>query len=64
MFRVPSDPNRPTFDHTFQVGFFRWLTSKKPERLEWQRRRNAAAGVARQNQVAWAAEQERRRNPQ
>lgn len=59
MFRVPSNPQHPTFDDTFNVGFFQWLTSKKPDRLEWQRRRNAAAKLAQRNQVAWAAEQER-----
>ena len=50
MFRVPSDPNQPTFDHTFKVSFVRWLTSKGPERKEWMRRRNAAAKVAYRNQ--------------
>lgn len=40
--RVPSDPNNPTYDSTFNVGFWRWLTSSKDERKEWARRRNAA----------------------
>ncbi|WP_326564543.1 hypothetical protein [Micromonospora peucetia] len=62
MFRVPSDPARPTFDHTFKVGFFQWLTSNKTNRQEWQRRRNAAAQTARENQVAWAVEQQRKRS--
>lgn len=52
MFRVPSDPNQPTFDHTFKVGFVRWLSSKPAERKEWMRRRNAAARVAQVNQQA------------
>lgn len=40
--RVPSDPDNPTYDHTFHVGFWRWFTSKGHERKEWARRRNAA----------------------
>jgi len=52
MFRVPQNPDTPTFDDTFRVGFFRWLTSKKTERGEWARRRNAAAKVAETNQIA------------
>lgn len=52
MLRVPVNPDRPTFDETFKVGFFRWLTSKKTERKEWARRRNAAAKIARDNQLA------------
>jgi hypothetical protein len=50
MFRVPSDATAPTFDQTFKVGFLRWLTSKKDERREWMRRRNAAARTAKNNQ--------------
>jgi len=54
MFRVPQNPDTPTFDDTFKVGFFRWLTSKKTERGEWMRRRNAATRLAAENQVAKA----------
>jgi hypothetical protein len=52
MFRVPSDRDHPTFDDTFKVGFLRWLASRKPERQEWMRRRNAAAKLAQQHQEA------------
>lgn len=62
MFRVPSDPVRPTFDQTEKVGFFRWLTSGKDERREWMRRRNAAAEVARVNQNRRAEEIRQERN--
>jgi hypothetical protein len=51
VFRVPSDPTRPTFDQTFNVGFWRWLTSSKADRAEWERRRNEAAELARQGQA-------------
>jgi hypothetical protein len=60
MFRVPSDPREPSFDVTQKVGFFRWLTSTKTDRIEWRRRRDAAAGLAaihqsmRGNDKAWA----------
>jgi len=50
MFRVPMDPERPTFDQTFKVGFVQWLTSKADERREWMRRRNAAARLAQKHQ--------------
>lgn len=43
MFKVPSNAEHPTFDATFTVGFFRWLTSSRDERVEWARRRNAAS---------------------
>ena len=52
MFRVPKDSEKPTFDHTFKVGFFRWLTSKGGDRVEWMRRRRIAAERARLNQNA------------
>lgn len=59
MFRVPANPDAPTFDDTFTVGFGKWLTSSAAERKEWARRRNAAARLAasRQRQRAddWAA---------
>lgn len=45
--RVPSDPNNPTYDHTFNVGFMRWLKSNAAERREWARRRNAAIKTSR-----------------
>lgn len=54
MFRVPSNADAPTFDDTFKVGFFRWLSSKGVERIEWQRRRNMAAQTAAANQRARA----------
>lgn len=50
MFRVPSSHANPTFDETFNVGFFRWLTSRSADRHEWTRRRNAAARLAAANQ--------------
>lgn len=50
MFRVPASADAPTFDHTFKVGFFRWLSSNGTERIEWARRRNAAARLAKFNQ--------------
>lgn len=50
MFRVPVSGEMPTFDQTFKVGFWRWLTSKAPERKEWMRRRTAAARTAGRNQ--------------
>jgi len=52
MFRVPVSADAPTFDETFKVSFWQWLTSKAPERKEWMRRRNAAAKVAMRNQEA------------
>lgn len=69
MFRVPSDPQHPTFDQTFNVGFWRWLLSKKHDRVEWARRRNTAAQLARINQNErarqWAERKqaERQRHP-
>lgn len=50
MFRVPSDERHPSYDATVKVSFWRWLTSNKYERLEWQRRRRAAAALAAHNQ--------------
>lgn len=66
MFRVPIDQSTPTFDSTFKVSFWRWLTSKAVDRKEWMRRRNEAARLAGRNAVArakerdarWAAEKE------
>lgn len=57
MFRVPRDGERPSFDEAFSVSFWKWLTSNKYERKEWQRRRNMAADRARVNQniAVWAA---------
>lgn len=52
MFRVPVDGDNPTFDDTFKVGLGKWLTSSAAERKEWARRRNAAARLARTNQLA------------
>ncbi|NJP33704.1 hypothetical protein [Micromonospora thermarum] len=48
MFRVPVDPDRPSYDHTFTVTFRQWLTSRRPERMEWVRRRK----------IAWKAQQQ------
>lgn len=42
MFKVPVDPHSPTYDSTFTVGFWQWLTSSKAERMEWRRRKNLA----------------------
>lgn len=55
MFRVPSSATAPTFDDVFKVSFGRWLTSSKADRVEWARRRNAAAEVARVNAKAEVA---------
>jgi hypothetical protein len=57
VFRVPVDPNAPTFDSTFKVGFWRWLGTSfskagAAERHEWRRRRDLAAKVAERNQRA------------
>lgn len=52
MFRVPSDAAVPTFDQTFKVGFFRWLSSSATDRQEWATRRNIAAKLAGANRVA------------
>lgn len=73
--RVPSDPDNPSYDHTFRVGFWRWFTSKSHERKEWTRRRNAAIHTsgsirylkgkedqARQRKEAKDAEREAKRN--
>lgn len=54
MFRVPASADAPSFDQTFSVGFFRWLTSSAADREEWTTRRNIAAQLARENQVAAA----------
>lgn len=43
MFRVPSDPNHPTFDHTHKVSFWQWLTSSAQQRRQWRTLRDAAA---------------------
>jgi len=59
MFRVPTDPDRPTFDQTTKVSFWQWFTSSKPDRKEWQRRRNAGAKLAAANQKARRREQRR-----
>jgi hypothetical protein len=71
--RVPTDPTNPTYDQTFTVGFWRWLTSSAAERKEWARRRNAATPTSRSmrklNQAEqWAARKQaeqdtRRTNP-
>lgn len=45
MFRVPNNPDQPTFDDTFKVGFWRWLISSAADRKEWARRRNAAVST-------------------
>jgi hypothetical protein len=58
--RVPSSADNPTYDETFKVGFWRWLTSSKADRVEWARRRNAAtvaAGDARVERVRERGEQ-------
>lgn len=59
MFRVPANPDAPTFDDTFKVGFWRWLATSfskngAADRHEWMRRRNAATRTARDNQVTAA----------
>jgi hypothetical protein len=52
MFKVPSDPDNPTYDHTFTVGFMQWLTSSAADRAEWKRRKNAAIPTSRSVQYA------------
>lgn len=52
MFRVPVSAEAPTFDDTFKVSFWRWLTSHAGQRKEWMQRRTAAARVAGANQEA------------
>jgi len=52
VFRVPSDPIRPSFDEVEHVGFWHWLFSSSSARKEWQRRRNVAAQTAQQGQEA------------
>jgi hypothetical protein len=52
MFRVPVSQTLPTFDETFKVSFWQWLTSGKAERVDWMRRRNVAVKVAANNQQA------------
>lgn len=47
MFRVPNSADNPTYDDTFKVGFWRWLTSSAADRKEWARRRNAAIPTSR-----------------
>lgn len=42
MFKVPSDPDAPSFDQTYTVGFMRWLTSSAADRREWRIRRDIA----------------------
>lgn len=42
MFKVPNDPQNPTYDDAFTVSFWQWLTSSAADRKEWQRRKNAA----------------------
>lgn len=51
MFRVPTSADNPTFDDTFKVSFWKWLGSKKHDRGEWMRRRNAGAKFAERNQI-------------
>jgi hypothetical protein len=63
--RIPNDPMQPTFDQTFRVGFWAWLTSSADDRREWARRRNVAANTARLNQNTqvgeWADRKRRER---
>ena len=47
MFKVPTDPDTPTYDHTFTVSFWQWLTSSAADRHEWRRRRDAAIPTSR-----------------
>ena len=56
MFRVPTSADQPSFDHTEKISFMRWFTSSKAERLEWARRRNAAAKLAADNTNARVAD--------
>ena len=55
--RVPTDPDNPSYDSTFHVGFKRWLFSSAAERKEWARRRNAAIGTGRVDRKLQQAEQ-------
>lgn len=51
MFRVPANPDNPTFNNTIKIGLWRWLTSSAADRKEWARRRNVAAKTAQANQL-------------
>jgi hypothetical protein len=51
MFRVPVSGEEPTFDDTFKISFWRWLTSKSAERREWFNRRRAGSKLAAANQI-------------
>lgn len=55
MFRVPVDPHRPSYDSTFTVTFWQWLTSHKAQRMEWVRRRKIAWRLAQEQPVAGQA---------
>lgn len=52
MFRVPINPEFPSFDETEKIGFARWLFSTRAERKEWIRLRTDAAKRAQRNQEA------------
>jgi hypothetical protein len=45
--KVPRNAENPSYDDVEKVGFWRWLTSSKPDRLEWRRRRDAATSTGR-----------------
>lgn len=51
MFRVPTDPENPTYDQTFKLSFRQWLFCKADERREWVRRRKIADKITREQ---WA----------
>ena len=49
MFKVPTDPNNPSYKQATKVTFWQWLTSSKQQRQDWRTRRDAVgrARVAR-----------------
>jgi hypothetical protein len=54
--RVPANPDHPTYDHTFRVGFWQWFTSSTAQRKEWARRKRAAIGTGRIDRQLEAAD--------
>lgn len=44
--RVPIDPHQPSWDHTFEIGYWKFHRQSKAIRREWSRRRMAAVRAA------------------
>jgi hypothetical protein len=45
--QVPYSALWPSVEDTFDVSVWRWLVADRDDRLEWRRRRRAAAWLAR-----------------